>query len=264
MNCLQSQGSRCPPLLHLPFSPSIPCAQASARSHSSCPRSSKQSRHSKQAKDISDLKSQMAQVLEYLVRQQAINPALAPAQPPALVPALPLALAAKATPLAPEVAPVVSKRDEAMSTEDNDAISIESSWDGDSLECPNPGVQELTKEAGPSSEAPSETDISPPSSSGSALMERASSFLQVPWKTAPEQPVCVQTGTSFNPPTLSVDPGFSGGGQVLLAETPDSAPSVSKSAAPLAFPMVTRTVPIPTVPLADLRHRLQTSVAANT
>ncbi|MGH0146092.1 UNVERIFIED_CONTAM: hypothetical protein FKN15_035150 [Acipenser sinensis] len=111
----------------------------------------------------------MAQVLEYLVRLQAINPAP--------VPALRLAIAAEPTPLASEVAPVISERDEAMSMEDNDAISIEAPWDGDSLECPNPEVQELTEEAGPNSEVPSETDIAPPPSSVQALMELASSFL---------------------------------------------------------------------------------------
>ncbi|MGH0155610.1 UNVERIFIED_CONTAM: hypothetical protein FKN15_029390 [Acipenser sinensis] len=146
----------------------MPCAQAPARSRSTSLRSSKQSRHSKQAKDISDRKSQMAQVLEYLVSQQAINPA--PAQQPAMVPALPLALTVEPTPLASEVAPVVSERDEAMSKEDNDAISIEASWDGDSLECPNPEVQELPEEACPSSEVPSETDIASPPSSVRALM----------------------------------------------------------------------------------------------
>ncbi|MGH0135750.1 UNVERIFIED_CONTAM: hypothetical protein FKN15_065612 [Acipenser sinensis] len=45
-----------------------------------------QSRHLKQVKDISDLKSQMAQVLEHLDRQQAIDPLQTSASfdPPAL------------------------------------------------------------------------------------------------------------------------------------------------------------------------------------
>ncbi|MGH0140227.1 UNVERIFIED_CONTAM: hypothetical protein FKN15_057448 [Acipenser sinensis] len=195
-----------PPLLHLPSSllQSIPCAQVPAhRAHSrswSPTRSSKRARHSKQDKDISEL---MAQVLEYLVRQQALPPAPASAPPPAPAP--------EPTPSSPAVAPDVSERDEVMSQE-QDAISFVASWDGDSFAQQN--VQEITQEMGPSSEISSETGVTPSSSSVRALMERASNFLQVPWKAAaPEQRCPV-----FRPVQAST-PGFSGGGTVFLALT---------------------------------------------
>ncbi|MGH0163301.1 UNVERIFIED_CONTAM: hypothetical protein FKN15_044692 [Acipenser sinensis] len=85
-------GAPSSPLLHLRLSPlqSIPCTQAPAHRAHSCSRSpsrsSKRASHSKQAKDISEIKSQMAQVLEYLVRQQALPPAPAPALPPVPAP----------------------------------------------------------------------------------------------------------------------------------------------------------------------------------
>ncbi|MGH0173221.1 UNVERIFIED_CONTAM: hypothetical protein FKN15_073529 [Acipenser sinensis] len=119
-----SSGVPSPPLLHLSSSPSqsIPCVQApapQARSRSGSP--SRSNKRSRQAKDISDLKSQMAQVLEYLVRQQAINtaPALAPAP----------------RPIPPPLAfdPVPSEHDEGISEENQDMISIDASWDGESI-----------------------------------------------------------------------------------------------------------------------------------
>ncbi|MGH0170029.1 UNVERIFIED_CONTAM: hypothetical protein FKN15_058374 [Acipenser sinensis] len=60
-------------------------------------------RHLRQAKDISELKSQMAQVLEYLVKQQALSFALPPAPAPG--------------PTSPSqaVAPDISEQDVAMS-----------------------------------------------------------------------------------------------------------------------------------------------------
>ncbi|MGH0154068.1 UNVERIFIED_CONTAM: hypothetical protein FKN15_026437 [Acipenser sinensis] len=103
----------------LPSSPlqSIPCMQAPAhraRSRSKSPsRSSKRARHSRQAKDISELKSQMAQVLEYLVR---LPPAPTPAPPPVPAPELTLP--------SPVVAPDVSEQDVAKSEEEQDAILI--------------------------------------------------------------------------------------------------------------------------------------------
>ncbi|MGH0128519.1 UNVERIFIED_CONTAM: hypothetical protein FKN15_035370 [Acipenser sinensis] len=149
------------PLLHLPLSPlhSIQSPAPRAHSHSGCPaRSSKKSRDSWQAKDISDLKNQMAQVLEYLVRQQAIAPAPAPAPPLAPVPEQILPSLA--------VDPVLSEQDVAMSKEEQDAISIEASWDGESIG--RPEVQETSREAGQSSE---EADVTLSSSSVRVLME---------------------------------------------------------------------------------------------
>ncbi|MGH0159434.1 UNVERIFIED_CONTAM: hypothetical protein FKN15_040115 [Acipenser sinensis] len=87
--------------------------------------SSKWARHSRQAKDIFELKSQMALVLEYLIRQQALPPALASAPP--------LTPAPGPTPLSPVAIPDVSEQDVAMSEEEQDAISIAASWDGDSF-----------------------------------------------------------------------------------------------------------------------------------
>ncbi|MGH0130485.1 UNVERIFIED_CONTAM: hypothetical protein FKN15_042354 [Acipenser sinensis] len=62
-----------------------------------------------------------------------------------------------------------------------------------------------------SSKLASEPEIPAPSSSVRALMERATNFLQVPWK--------VSSGlkADFDPPAFSSFPGFSGGGQILLA-----------------------------------------------
>ncbi|MGH0122658.1 UNVERIFIED_CONTAM: hypothetical protein FKN15_045468 [Acipenser sinensis] len=65
----------------------------------------------------------MAQVLEYLVRQQALPLALTPAQPPA--PALGSILPS------PVVTPDVSEQDVAMSKKEQDVISITASSDGD-------------------------------------------------------------------------------------------------------------------------------------
>ncbi|MGH0149283.1 UNVERIFIED_CONTAM: hypothetical protein FKN15_018159 [Acipenser sinensis] len=110
-----------------------------------------------QTKDSSDLKSQMAQLLEYLVRQQAIDPAPAPA--------LPLALVLEPTLPSLAVAPVVSERNGAKSVEEHFTISIEASWDGDLIGRAEPEVQEMTQEVGPTSEVASETDMAPPSSS---------------------------------------------------------------------------------------------------
>ncbi|MGH0156545.1 UNVERIFIED_CONTAM: hypothetical protein FKN15_046716 [Acipenser sinensis] len=149
------------PLFHLPSSPShsVPGAQASAHRAHSCSRSplgsSKRARHSRQFKDILDLNSQMAEVLEYLVRQQALPSASAPAPPPAPAPIL--------TPPSPAVADV-SDRGEAMSEEDQDVISIVASWDGDSLEQQETEAQEVTQETGPGSEVASETGVTLPSS----------------------------------------------------------------------------------------------------
>lgn len=106
----------------------------------------------------------MAQVLEYLVRQQALPPTPASGPPPAPAP-LP----------SPPVLVVndTLDRDETMSEGDQDVISIAGSWDGDSLEQQETEVQE--------------TDVTPLSSLVRALMERASNLLKVPWKAAPEQ-----------------------------------------------------------------------------
>ncbi|MGH0121209.1 UNVERIFIED_CONTAM: hypothetical protein FKN15_071549 [Acipenser sinensis] len=68
------------PLLNLSLRPSqsIPCTQAQvpwSHTHSqSSTQSAKQAKHSRQAQYIMDLKNQMAQVLEYLARQQAQAP----------------------------------------------------------------------------------------------------------------------------------------------------------------------------------------------
>ncbi|MGH0157382.1 UNVERIFIED_CONTAM: hypothetical protein FKN15_033829 [Acipenser sinensis] len=87
-------------------------------------------RHSRQAKDI------LAQVLKYLIRQQALPPTPAPAPP--------LALAPVPTPPSPAVADI-SDRDKAMSEEDQDASSIVATWDGDFLEQQETEVQEVTQ-----------------------------------------------------------------------------------------------------------------------
>ncbi|MGH0135543.1 UNVERIFIED_CONTAM: hypothetical protein FKN15_019926 [Acipenser sinensis] len=90
---------------------SIPYTEAPAHRARRCSkspsRSSKWARHSRQAKDISELKSQMAQVLEYLVRQQTV--------PSATTPAPPLAPALGPTTPSPVVALDVSEQDVAMS-----------------------------------------------------------------------------------------------------------------------------------------------------
>ncbi|MGH0137881.1 UNVERIFIED_CONTAM: hypothetical protein FKN15_033580 [Acipenser sinensis] len=66
------------------------------------------------------MRSQMAQVLAYLVRQQALPPAPAPDPPPAPAPE-------PTPPSPPVVTPDVSERDMAMSEEEQDAISIAAS-----------------------------------------------------------------------------------------------------------------------------------------
>ncbi|RXM28939.1 hypothetical protein EOD39_2461 [Acipenser ruthenus] len=75
----------------------------------------------------------------------------------------PLAPAPILTPPSPAVEDV-SDRDEAMSEEDQDAISIVAFWDGDSLEQQETEAQEVTQETGPSSEVASETGVTLPSS----------------------------------------------------------------------------------------------------
>ncbi|RXM30724.1 hypothetical protein EOD39_17681 [Acipenser ruthenus] len=60
------------------------------------------------------------------------------------------------------------RADEAMSEEEQDAMSIEASWDGESIG--RPEVKETAQEAGPSSVA-SEADVTPSSSSVWVLME---------------------------------------------------------------------------------------------
>ncbi|MGH0120029.1 UNVERIFIED_CONTAM: hypothetical protein FKN15_063843 [Acipenser sinensis] len=123
-------------VLQCPRSPDAPCIAAFSASEPQCfsalapsastsrsrscsrspSRSTKRARHSRQTRDISKLKSQMAQVLEYLVRQQALLPAPPPAPPPASAPEL--------TRSPPVVATDVSEQDVVMSEEEQDAISI--------------------------------------------------------------------------------------------------------------------------------------------
>ncbi|MGH0132174.1 UNVERIFIED_CONTAM: hypothetical protein FKN15_016490 [Acipenser sinensis] len=71
------------------------------------------------------LKSQLAQVLEYLLRQLALPPAPAPAPPPAPAPV--------PTPPVPVIVDIWDQ-DEVRGEEDQDVILIMASWDGDSLE----------------------------------------------------------------------------------------------------------------------------------
>ncbi|MGH0121524.1 UNVERIFIED_CONTAM: hypothetical protein FKN15_001499 [Acipenser sinensis] len=172
----------------------------------------------------------MAVVLEFLVRQQAIDPAPVPSAsdpPPALPSVLPLAIAADPT---LTVTLVVSERDEALSVGEHDAMSIEASWGGDSMGRPEPEVQEMTQETGLSSEFASETDTALPSSSVWVLMETASNFLQVPWKAVPEQHLSVfRSAQAQTPQPFPVFPDF-------LEEVKSSwhHPALAKSEASLA------------------------------
>ncbi|MGH0129026.1 UNVERIFIED_CONTAM: hypothetical protein FKN15_013139 [Acipenser sinensis] len=70
-----------------------------------------------------------------------------------------------ARPILPPLAvnPVPSEQDEAMSEENQDVISIDASWDRESIS--QPEVQDTTQEVGLSSEIASEADTTPPSSS---------------------------------------------------------------------------------------------------
>ncbi|MGH0124455.1 UNVERIFIED_CONTAM: hypothetical protein FKN15_018775 [Acipenser sinensis] len=79
----------------------------------------------------------MAQVLEYLVRQQALPPA--PAQPPE-----------------PHWLSPWTSQSKTMSKEEQDVISIAASWDGDSFAQQETEVQEINQETGPSSEVASD------------------------------------------------------------------------------------------------------------
>ncbi|MGH0121058.1 UNVERIFIED_CONTAM: hypothetical protein FKN15_069261 [Acipenser sinensis] len=82
--------------------------------------------------------------IKYLVRQQAIAPALAPAPPLAPVPEpIPSSLAV-----------------DQVSSEQDEAISIKASWDGELIV--RPEVQETAQEADPSSEVAAEADVTPP------------------------------------------------------------------------------------------------------
>ncbi|MGH0172766.1 UNVERIFIED_CONTAM: hypothetical protein FKN15_008800 [Acipenser sinensis] len=173
-------------LLHLSQSPSqsIPCTQAPAPHSRSCSKSPAQSaklaKQSKQTEDISELKDQVAQVLEYLARQQAQTHALALA--PLLAPAPELI-----SPL-PVVARDISEQDLAVAVEDQDTISNRGLWDGSYFpqDEEEGDVQELTFGTGPRSEATSDAGFSPLPSSIPAFTERASKFLQVPWAAVPE------------------------------------------------------------------------------
>ncbi|MGH0166639.1 UNVERIFIED_CONTAM: hypothetical protein FKN15_051178 [Acipenser sinensis] len=78
----------------------------------------------------------MAQVLEYLVRQQALPSAPTLAPPPAL----------GSTPPSPVVAPDVSEQAVVMSKEEQDAISMAASLDGDSFPQQETEIHELTQE----------------------------------------------------------------------------------------------------------------------
>ncbi|MGH0121573.1 UNVERIFIED_CONTAM: hypothetical protein FKN15_040700 [Acipenser sinensis] len=98
-----------------------------------------------------------------------------------------------------------------MSEEEQDALSLAASWDEESFLRKETQDPDLTQVTAPSSKLASEPEIPAPSSSVRALMERATNFLQVPWK--------VSSGlkADFDPPAFSSFPGFSGGGQILLA-----------------------------------------------
>ncbi|MGH0145318.1 UNVERIFIED_CONTAM: hypothetical protein FKN15_049205 [Acipenser sinensis] len=85
----------------------------------------------------------MAQVLEFLARQQGQPPA--PDSAPLLTPNLAL------TPSLPVVIPDASESDLAAAEEDKDAISIAASWDGSPFpqDEEEGGTQDLTFEMGP-------------------------------------------------------------------------------------------------------------------
>ncbi|MGH0134778.1 UNVERIFIED_CONTAM: hypothetical protein FKN15_005173 [Acipenser sinensis] len=125
-----------------------------------------------------DLKVQMAQVLELLARQQAPDPA--PARAPEVVPALDTA-----PPLPMET------QDElelvlGIAEKDKDAISLAPSWVGDFLSEERGTMHQLPLEAGLSSEISLDTGLPSLSNSTSALVEKASAFLNIPWKAAAE------------------------------------------------------------------------------
>ncbi|MGH0152891.1 UNVERIFIED_CONTAM: hypothetical protein FKN15_065201 [Acipenser sinensis] len=84
----------------------------------------------------------MAQVLEYLTRQQAQPPAQAPVAP-----------ASELNPPLPVVARDVSEPDLDVAEDDQDLISITASWDGSSFPQDEEGqdIQELTFKTGSSS-----------------------------------------------------------------------------------------------------------------
>ncbi|MGH0159883.1 UNVERIFIED_CONTAM: hypothetical protein FKN15_038335 [Acipenser sinensis] len=121
----------------------------------------------------------MAQILKLLAMQQALSPAPAPAPPPAPAPEHTLA--------PPMVAPGVSEQDVVMSEEEQDEISITASWDEESFLREETQEKHMTQEMVPRSELASEPEVPVSSSPTWALMERASNFLQVPWKALSEQ-----------------------------------------------------------------------------
>ncbi|MGH0147378.1 UNVERIFIED_CONTAM: hypothetical protein FKN15_010303 [Acipenser sinensis] len=80
------------------------------------------------------------------------------------------------------------EREESSQLTEEDALSIAASWGETAfpIEMEVGGEPELSAEAEPSSEVASEASVPPLSSSTSALMGRAATFLQVPWMAAAE------------------------------------------------------------------------------
>ncbi|MGH0118063.1 UNVERIFIED_CONTAM: hypothetical protein FKN15_052068 [Acipenser sinensis] len=111
----------------------------------------------------------------------------------------------------------------------------------------------------PSSELASETEVPAPSSSTRVLMEQASNFLEGSVQTAQ---VCIQTSTDLNPPASLAS--LEGAEAIGLAQFPPVDCIMEALQWCPTVTTVTRTVPIPTAPWGDLRHRLQASAAANT
>ncbi|MGH0161436.1 UNVERIFIED_CONTAM: hypothetical protein FKN15_064024 [Acipenser sinensis] len=199
-----------PLLLWLSQTPSqgIHCEQAWVTTPRCCSLSlqARRVKCSKQTRDIMDLKVQMAQVLELLTRQQA------PAAP-AAAPALPL----PAVPYPPSPRGDQSKWEALSQMAEEDALSIAASWGESSFptEMEEGGEPELSAEAQPSSEVVLEASVPPLSSSTSALMGHAATFLQVLWTTAAEKQAVAPRP---QPPARSPSqlPRFHGGGMEKL------------------------------------------------
>ncbi|MGH0123178.1 UNVERIFIED_CONTAM: hypothetical protein FKN15_013682 [Acipenser sinensis] len=200
--------------------------------------------------NILDLKSQMAQVLEYLVRQQALPPSPALAPPPALAPVL--------SPSVPAV-DNVSDRDEVMSKGDQDAISIMAFWDGDSLEQQEtePIVSELRLVSG--------MLLQISGFQGQDLGRSLAGLVVVRrqlWLCLLRVPDADKSDLLYTP----IFPGHTFVEEMKVAVMLPSCAPVWDMFKPwrLAVTMVTRTILIPTALCGNLRHRLQASVAANT